>query len=176
MAETDAPPPPRNRRGTAAVVMAALSLVLSLLACGAAGYVVGKDGFDPLPLQSAPQPATGSQVEAVAHVTLPPGTVLLSAVYSNGLETRLSAKFRLPRAALAAFVTAAQFSAAPTPGLRAIDKQHDVGGGNLWDPETAKTVSGIEEETPTGDGTYRRVMFGLDDPDSVTVYLHASRN
>jgi hypothetical protein len=97
--------------------------------------------------------------------------VLLSAAYSNGLETRLSAKFRMPRTALDAFLAEARFTTAPEPGLRGVDASYNVGGGNLWDPETAKTVSGIDEEEPTDDGTHRSVLFSLDAPDAVTVYL-----
>lgn len=131
--------------------------------------------MDLLPIQSQPEVASAAQVEAVAHVILPPGTVLLSAAYSSGLDTRLSAKFRMPRAELDAFVAAAQFTTTPTPGLRAVEAQHNVGGGNLWDPGTAKTVSGIDEEEPAADGTFRRVLFDLDASDTVTVYLYASR-
>jgi hypothetical protein len=174
MIETAAPTN-HNRRGTAALVLACVSLVLSLIACGGAGFVASTNGTDLLPVQSEPQIASAAQVEAVAHVTLPPGTVLLSAVYSNGLETMLSAKFRMPRTELDAFVAAAKFTAAPMPGLRTVDANHNVGGGNLWDPETAKTISGIDEEQPTADGTYRAVLFNLDAPDTVTVYLYASR-
>jgi hypothetical protein len=136
--------------------------------------VAGRDFLrDPLPVQSRPEVASASMVEAVAHVTLPPGTVLLSAAYSHGVETRLSAKFRMPGTEFDAFVAAANFSTAPIPGLRAVGAQHNVGGGSLWHPETATTVSGIDEKT--ADGTHRVVMFDLDAPDSVTVYLGAFR-
>jgi hypothetical protein len=128
-----------------------------------------------LAVQSRPEPASASQVEAVAEVTLPPGTVLLSAAYSNGLETMLSAKFRLPRAALDTFLTSAKFDGELTSGLRAITAVHNVGGGNLWDPETALTVSGLRERQPTGRGTWRTVLFNLDTASAVTVYLHARR-
>lgn len=127
-------------------------------------------------MQSEPAVASASQVEAVAHVTLPPGTVLLSAAYSNGLETRLSAKFRLPRTELDVFIASAKFTAALTPGLRAVGAHHNVGGGNLWDPETAKTVSGVDEENPNADATRRAVLLNLDAPDAVTIYLYAGRN
>ncbi|WCN80739.1 hypothetical protein [Micromonospora sp. LH3U1] len=168
--------PTRNRLSNSAFVLACISLVLSLVACGVAGLVfVVNNELDLLPVQSEPQVASAAQVEAVAHVTLPPGTVLLSAAYSNGLETRLSVKFRIPRTALDAFVAEAKFTAAPVPGLRAVDAKHNVGGGNLWDPETAKAVSGIIEEQPAADGSSRSVLFSLDAPDVVTVYLHASR-
>ncbi|TDC86108.1 hypothetical protein E1193_00065 [Micromonospora sp. KC606] len=165
----------RNRRSNSVFVLACVSLVLSVIACGVAGLVFGNE-LDPLPVQSGPQVASAAQVEAVAHVTLPPGTVLLSAAYSNGLETQLSAKFRIPRTALDAFIAEAKFTAAPAPGVRAVDARHNVGGGNLWDPEAAWTVSGVVEEQPTADGTGRSVLFNLDAPDVVTVYLYASRN
>jgi hypothetical protein len=96
-------------------------------------------------------------------------------VYSNGLETRLSAKFRLPRTALDAFLTSAKFTAPLTPGLRAVDASDNVGGGDLWDPETAKTVSGLDEEEPAGDGTRRSLLLDLDTANAVTVYLYAGR-
>jgi hypothetical protein len=76
----------RSRRGTTTLMLAAASLVLSLITCGVAGFG-GLDDIgnsDRLPMQSEPEVASASQVEAVAHVTLPPGTVLLSAAYSNG--------------------------------------------------------------------------------------------
>ncbi|RGC69165.1 hypothetical protein C5N14_07830 [Micromonospora sp. MW-13] len=165
----------RKRRRNSAFVLACISLVLSLIACGVAGLVFDIDELDALPVQSGPQVASAAQVEAVAHVTLPPGAVLLSAAYSNGLETLLSAKIRIPRTALDAFIAEAEFTAAPEPGVRAVDAKHNVGGGSLWDPETARTVSGIVEEQPTADGTRRSVLFNLDAPDVVTVYLYASR-
>ncbi|MFD1320069.1 hypothetical protein [Micromonospora sonneratiae] len=165
----------RNRRGTAAFVLACISLVLSLITCGGVALTASTNEIDLFPMWSSPQVASAAEVEAVAHVTLPPGTVLLGAAYSNGLDTLLSAKFRMPNTALDAFIAAAKFTAAPVPGLRAVDANHNVGGGNLWDPETAKTVSGIKEEQPTADGTYRSVLFNLDAPDMVIVYLHASR-
>ncbi|MEV6814926.1 hypothetical protein [Micromonospora sp. NPDC051296] len=174
MIET-AVPATRNRRGTTAFVLACISLVLSLITCCGAGVVASTAGIDLLPVQSKPQVASAAQVEAVAHVTLPPGTVLLTAAYSNGLETLLSAKFRIPRSELDAFIATAKFTATPTPGLRAVAAEHNVGGGDLWDPETAKAVSGIDEEQPTADGTRRAVLFNLDAPDAVTVYLYASR-
>ncbi|MER6592351.1 hypothetical protein ABT214_10950 [Micromonospora purpureochromogenes] len=174
MIET-AVPRTRNRRGTAALVLACMSLLLSLIACGVAGLSVGSDGIDLLPVQSRPEVASAAQVEAVAHVTLPPGSVLLTAAYSNGLETQLSAKFRMPRTELDAFVATANFTTALAPGLRAVDAKHNVGGGNLWDPEAAKTISGVDEEQPTADGTRRVLLVNLDAPDAVTVYLYASR-
>jgi len=169
----DAPAPsPRTRQGKVALVLASVSLVISLVSCG---LVVSTADIDLLPVQSKPAAASASQVEAVAHVTLPPGTVFLAAAYSNGLEDHLSAKFRIPRTGLDAFVASGKFTAPLTPGLRAVTAKHNVGGGNLWDPGTAISVSGIEEQQPTTDGTYRSVLFNLDAPDAVTVYLYASR-
>ncbi|MBQ0994250.1 hypothetical protein PSH03_003797 [Micromonospora sp. PSH03] len=174
MIETAAPRT-RNRSGTAALVLGCISLLLSLIACGVAGLSVDSNDIDLLPVQSKPEVASAAQVEAVAHVTLPPGSVLLTAGYSNGLETQLSAKVRMPRTELDAFVAAANFTTALAPGLRAVDAKHNVGGGNLWDPETAKTISGLDEEQPTAEGTRRALLVNLDAPDAVTVYLYASR-
>lgn len=167
----------QGRRGTIALMLAAASLVLSLITCGVAGFgrLDGLGDSDRLPVQSEPEVASPSQVEAVAHVTLPPGTVLLSAAYSNGLETRLSAKFRLPRSELDAFVASGQFTAPLTPGLRAVGDAENVGGGDLWKPGTAKAVSGIDETVPAPDGTSRAVLFDLDAAGAVTVYLYAGR-
>jgi len=151
-------------------------LLLSLIACGVAGLFVSSNDMDLLPVQSRPQVASAAQVEAVAHVTLPPGSVLLNAAYSNGLETRLSAKFRMPRTELDAFVATAKFTTAPAPDLRAVGAKQNVGGGNLWDPETAKTVSGLDEEQPIVDGTRRALLINLDAPEAVTVYLYARRD
>jgi hypothetical protein len=173
--DVPAVPPTRARSGRVALVLACVSLVISLVACGLAGLVAVTGGLDLLPVQSKPSVASASQVEAVAHVTLPSGTVLLTAAYSNGGDTRLSAKFRIPRTALDAFVAAGKFTAPLTPGLRAISAEHNVGGGNLWDPDTASSVSGVKEQQPTNDGTYRSVMVNLDVRDAVTVYLYASR-
>jgi hypothetical protein len=173
--DASAAPSTRTRQGKVAIVLASASLVISLISCGLAVFVASTADVDLLPVQSRPEAASASQVEAVAQVTLPPGTVLLSATYGNGLETRLSAKFRIPRAGLDAFVTAGRFTDPPTPGLRAVTAKHNVGGGNLWDPENAVAVSGIEEKQPTADGTYRSVLFDLDAPDAVTVYLYAGR-
>jgi len=164
-------PAPRDRRVVLALALAGVSLLASV-ACAVA--VFGR-GFDPLPVQSQPSAASASQVEAVAHVTLPPGTVLLSAAYSNGLETRLSAKFRIPRTAQDAFIASGAFTVALQPGRRAVNASHNVGGGNLWDPQKAGTVSGLQEQQPAPDGTLRTLMLDLDAPDSTTVYLYADR-
>lgn len=167
--------PPRTRRGSPALTVAIISLVLSLISCAVAGLFLATSDLDLLPVQSKPEIASAGQVEAVAHVTLPPGAVLLTAAYSNGLETRLSAKFRIPRSQLDAFLASANFTAALTPGLRTVDAKDNVGGGNLWDPDKATTVSGIEEQQPTADGTRRMLLLDLDVPDVVTVYLYADR-
>lgn len=168
-------PSTRSRRSGAALAVACVSLVLSLVACGVGAFVVSSSGFDLLPVQSAPETASAAQVEAVAHVTLPPGTVLLSAAYSNGLETHLSAKFRIPRTELDAFISAGKFTAPLTTGLRAVTASHNLGGDKLWDPESASAVSGIEEQQPTADGTFRAILVNFDAPNAVTVYLYASR-
>jgi hypothetical protein len=156
------PPPTRGRRATFALVLASLSFVLSA-------------DIDLLPVQSTAQEASASHVEAVARVSLPPGTVFLAAAYTNGLETRLSAKFRIPRAAIDALIASGEFTATLTPGLRAVTEQPNVGGGDLWHPEGAVAVSGLVEDTPTTDDTYRRLLLDLDDQDTVMVYLYASR-
>ncbi|MBO3743408.1 hypothetical protein [Actinoplanes flavus] len=157
----------RNWRINLALALSALSLLIVLGQC-ASDFNTG--------LQSEPELATASQVEAVAHVTLPPGTVLLSAVYSNGLETRLAATFRMPRAALDGFVASGRFTAQPVAGLRPVTGKDDLGGGGLWKPEESIEVAGIDEaEAPGPDGTYRNVLFGLDDPDSVLVHLTATK-
>ena len=171
------PPGQRSRRGTAALILAGASLVLSLIACylAGSGEPGGTGDTDRLPVQSEAEVASASQLEAVAHVTLPPGTVLLSAAYSNGLETRLSAKFRMPRSELTAFVTATHFTAPLTPGLRVVGQAQNVGGGNLWDPDSATTVSGIDDPAATSAGTSREVLFDLDTANAVTVYLYAGR-
>jgi hypothetical protein len=158
-----------------ALIVAGASLALSAVAACLAGLLYIRAVADPLPVQSSPEPATAAQVEAVAHVTLPPGTVLLSAAYSNGLDTRLSALLRLPRSGLDAFVDSGQFTAPLTAGQRSITATHNVGGGNLWRPEQPVSVSGLHENEPTADGTYRVVMLDLDDRDTVTVFLYASR-
>jgi hypothetical protein len=101
--------------------------------------------------------------------------VLLSAAYSHGLENRLSATFRMPRTALDSFVSAGKFSAQVTPGLRAVTTSgHNVGGGNLWNPDAATSVSGLREQHPAADGTLRAALFDLGRPDAVTVYLYAA--
>lgn len=85
MAETKAPAVP-TRRSTAAFVLAGISLVLSLLTCGVAGVMAISTELDPLPVHSKPEVASAAQVEAVAQASLPPGTVLLGAAYSHGLQ------------------------------------------------------------------------------------------
>jgi hypothetical protein len=169
---TETTPRP-GRRGTIALVLASVSLALSLATCGASVLTMDLAGADRLPVQSPPEPAEAIQVEAVGHVTLPPGTVLLGAAYSNGLETRLNAQFRIPRAELDAFLASGRFTAELTEGLRAVSAEHNVGGGNLWRPQDPVTVSGLCETTPTDDGPYRCLMLDLDAPATATVYLYA---
>jgi hypothetical protein len=156
------------------LVLSGLALV-AIVAAAAVVVFVATDG-DPLPVQSGPRVASASEVEAVAHVTLPPGTVLLSAAYSNGLDTRIAAKFRIPRTAQDAFVASGAFTATLQPGLRAITSAHNVGGGNLWDPDKATTVSGLQEQQPAQDGTLRAMMLDLGTPATTTVYLYAIRD
>jgi hypothetical protein len=167
--------PSRSRRFDGTLMLACISLVLSLTSFTGLGLLLVTNEWNPLPVQSKPQSASAGQVEAVAHVTLPPGTILLFAAYSNGLETHLSAKLRFPRAQLDAFIAAAGLTAAPTPGLRAVTAADNVGGGNLWDPDAATTIAGVEEQQPTADGTYRRLLLDLGVPDMVTTYLYAAR-
>lgn len=168
-------PKSSNRRGTIALVLSIVSLLLSLGSCGVAGFVMSVADMEPLTVQSEPSVASASEVEAAAHVRLPPGTVALSGVKSGGLETLVSAKFRIPRDALDAFVASGMFTAPVVPGLRAVTAQHNLGGGSLWDPEKAVSVSGIDEQQPAAGGTHRSVLFNLDSPDTITVYLYASR-
>jgi hypothetical protein len=158
-----------------ALVVATASLVVSLVSCGINAVQASGADNDRLPVQSTPRAASASEVEATAHVTLPPGTVFLAAAYTNGLETRVSAKFRIPRAELDAFVEAGAFTAALTPGLRAVTAGDNVGGGNLWNPEAAVSVSGLHEQQPTADGTIRSLLLNLDVPATITVYLYAIR-
>jgi hypothetical protein len=170
---SDQPASKPSRKATIALVLASLSLVLSLVSCGFVA-IAGLEDFDDS-LQSPPEPASASEVETFAHVTFPPGTVFLAAAQSNGLETYLSARFRIPREALDTFLADGDFAAGLTPGLRAVSKQDDVGGGNSWHPETAVRVSGLDEETPGPNGTYRRLLVDLDAEDTATVYLRATQ-
>jgi hypothetical protein len=173
----DAPSRPRTSRAVVvALVLSGASLLLSLVSLGLVLVLVVAADFDPLPVQSEPGSATAAQVEAVAHVTLPPGTVFLAAAYTYGLDTRLAARFRIPATSLDAFLGSGGFTAPLTPGLRAVDASHNVGGGNLWHPELPKAVSGLVEEEPTADGTLRSLMLDLDDKDTITVYLFAGRD
>jgi len=167
--------PGTSRAVRVAVVLSGASLLLSLVSLGLVLVLVVAADVDPLPVQSEPESATAAQVEAVAHVTLPPGTVFLAAAYTHGLETRLSARFRIAATSLEAFVDSGDFTAPLTPGLRAVTASHNVGGGNLWHPDQPTSVSGLVEEQPTADGTLRSLMLDLDDADSITVYLYAGR-
>jgi hypothetical protein len=174
MIETEGPRA-RNRQGVAAFVLASISLLLSLMhavwrACSSAVMTWICSRFSP-DRRSRARPKWKPSLTC-----LPPGSVLLNAAYSNGLETGLSAKFRMPRTELDAFVATAKFTTAPAPDLRAVGAKQNVGGGNLWDPETAKTVSGLDEEQPIVDGTRRALLINLDAPEAVTVYLYARRD
>lgn len=173
------PPAPARAAGGRNLVLwivACASLALSLVSCAVTGFVVSISDFDPLPVQSKPKVASASELEATAHVTLPPGTVLLSAVTTSGLEDHVAAKFRMASTDQDRFMADAKFSAELTPGRRTIDKSHNIGGGNLWDPQRPKTVSGLVEQQPTPDGTYRTLMLDLDATDVVVAYLYASKN
>ncbi len=170
---TTAGKPPVSRAGVVALVLACVSLGLSLVSCGMLAMM---DGNDFSPLESKPELATASQVESIAHVTLPTGTVFLAGVRTDGLEVHLSARFRIPRAALDTFIESGRFTATVTPGLRAVTtKHHNVGGGDSWNPDAAAAVSGLQEDEPGPDNTYRSLLLDLGDPDTVTVYLYASQ-
>ncbi|MGX7671343.1 hypothetical protein [Plantactinospora sp. DSM 117369] len=76
--------------------------MLSLIACGVAGLVFVNNELDPLPVQSRSQVASAAQVEAIAHATLPPGTVLLSAVYTRSPRTYARTAAKIPGASSSA--------------------------------------------------------------------------
>ncbi|MDT5024100.1 MAG: hypothetical protein QOE61_526 [Micromonosporaceae bacterium] len=140
--------PPRTRRSSATLTLAVISLVPSLISCAVAGLFPATNDWDLLPVQSKPEIASAGQVEAVAHVTLPPGAVLLTAAYSNGLETRLSAKFRIPRSQLDAFLASDTFTAALTPGLRAINATENVGAAICGTPTRRRLSQASKNSNP----------------------------
>jgi hypothetical protein len=61
----DAPAAPstRTRQGNVALILASVSLVISLISCGLVGFVAGTADAG-LPVQSKPEVASASQVEA----------------------------------------------------------------------------------------------------------------
>jgi hypothetical protein len=78
----------------------------------------------------------------------------------------------MPASALDEFLTDGKLPK-PVPGLRTAADSFDARPG--LDPKTAVTVSGIDEYTHATPGSYdRMLMFDLDKPGQVTVYLRAA--
>jgi hypothetical protein len=117
-------------------------------------------------------PTDAAEVEHGAGVHLPQGTQLLYA-YSAGLQdTDLWAVFRMPATAVDKFLADGKLPK-PVPGLRTAADSFDARAG--LNPQTAVTVSGIDEYTNAKPGSYdRMLMFDLDKPGQVTVYLRAA--
>jgi len=157
-------------------IIAALAAVLAVGGCGAVAggaaerggeRVAGDrvaDGRDVRTLSAA-------EVEANAKVRLPPGTVLLSTSFQSALDWHLTAMFRFPSGELPGFLADSGFPQ-PEPGLRAV-RDGASGPSDTWRPDSAVSVSGVEQLTEPVDGVFRQLMLDLDRPDEVTVYLVA---
>jgi hypothetical protein len=144
-----------------------------LLALVAVVAMTGGCSNDPDPGgASQRQPADAAEVEHVAGVHLPQGTKLLYAESAGFVDTDLWAVFRMPATALDGFVADNKLPA-PVPGLRTAADVFTARPG--LDPKAAVNVTGIDEYTHATPGSYlRMMMFDLDEPGEVTVYLRAA--
>ncbi|WP_213002427.1 hypothetical protein [Winogradskya consettensis] len=146
-------------------------ILAALFATAALATTMGcSDDPDPVGA-SKRQPADAAEVEHVGGVHLPSGTKLLYAESAGFADTDLWAVFRLPTTALDGFLSDGKLPK-PVPGLRTAADSFTARDG--LDPKAAVTVSGIDEYTDAKPGTYpRMMMFDLDQPGEVTVYLRA---
>ena len=126
---------------------------------------------DPDPGGAQRQPTDAAEVEHVAAVHLPQGTNLLYAESAGFADTDLWAIFQMPTTALDGFVADSKLPS-PVPGLRTAADSFTARPG--LDPKAAVNVSGIDEYTHATPGSNpRMMMFDLDKPGEVTVYLRA---
>jgi hypothetical protein len=114
---------------------------------------------------------SAAEVEAMAHVRFPPATLLLSTSYEGFQDWRMTAAFRMPRSALPEFLNASGFPE-PTVGLRAV-RNADHPPSDTWKPDAATQVAGVNQSNQPVNGVYRKVMFDIEQSETVTGYLMA---
>ncbi|SDS85125.1 hypothetical protein [Microlunatus soli] len=113
---------------------------------------------------------SAGEVESIAKVVLPPGTVLLSAVEDGFQDWHLTAAARMAKSDLPAFLTDSGLGE-PTAGLRSVhtkDRRHD---SDSWDPDAVTSFSGIRSQLR--DDAYRSVLIDTSSDTVVVVYLTA---
>jgi hypothetical protein len=139
---------------------ALLVLVSALAGCGGSG--------DRAVSRSTPTPpATHSEIERFAHITLPPSARQIESKFESSMDTSLTLRFVMDRRDVDSFVKSARFT---PPLARSYQPyaSHELG----WKLEKIKHRLGGEDDVTGGIG--RWLTIDLDKPDVATVYLIAS--
>jgi hypothetical protein len=160
-----------RRRNVVIGVLGALALCC-MGGAGTAAYLIFKPNPDEVDWATYRiHPDRFPAVAAAAHLSLPEGAKWIDGYRYDWIDGSICARFTIPRSSFEAFVRDSHL-AAPQPGLRPElivhpnhpASKHDKG----WDANSPASVSGLED----ADGNVARsVMFDLDRPDIITVYL-----
>jgi len=114
--------------------------------------------------------ATRKQLEAFAQIKIPASATDLRSLSHSAMDTQLLVSFRLPAAALDAFVASGRFGGVLTDEDRAI-AQH-IGAQIGWRLAAAKRVKGLSDDSST---LSRNLVAVLDDPRRPWIHLEAIR-
>ena len=120
------------------------------------------------------------EVASLALLELPAGSELTSSEYQAFQDWHLTATVAFPASQLDAFLADNGLDAVPglravTDGDRSTDADDRAGASSPtpWTPDAASDVLGVDEAEHPVDGVYRRMLFDLDDPETITLYLVA---
>ncbi|MET0494736.1 MAG: hypothetical protein ABW000_16565 [Actinoplanes sp.] len=146
--------------------------LISLAVAGMLGTSAACSSAASGPAEVKPETTDVAEVERVAGVDLPSSAKLIHAESVGFQDTRVWAVFTMPAAELPAFLRDGKLPE-PTTGLRSGSE------GFPWqpDPDPAKAVkvTGVDQfEKASPEGYVRKLMFDLDDPEVLTVFLVAT--
>jgi len=115
--------------------------------------------------------ATHEQLEAFAQIEIPASATEVRSFSRGAMDTQLLVSFRLPAAALDAFVASGRFGGVLTEEDLTIVPS--LGAQIGWRLADAKRVEGLSDNT--SDGLSRNLVVVLDDPRRPWVHLEAIR-
>lgn len=123
-------------------------------------------------LDSSPgRPLTLTDISQYGNLQFPDGSRLTSSTYQGFQDRYVTAVVEFEADRLADFLTRNGLGE-PVAGLRAVtngDRQERP----AWQPDEAVNVLGLNLTSKPDDGVYRRLLFDLDRPDTVVLYLVA---
>jgi hypothetical protein len=166
----------KRRRNVVIGIVGALGLCC-VGGAGTAAYLIFKPDPNEVDLATYRiHPDQFQAVAAAAHLSLPQDAKFIDGYRYEWIDGSICVRFTIPRSSFDAFVRDSHL-AIPQPGLRPTAivhpnhpaSKHDKG----WDGHKPASVSGLED----ADGDVARsVMFDLDQPDIITVYLIFGRH